>query len=113
MHMAVFLPVPPYQLFPSGGLNYLHNYKGPEISRGPLFLPKIPAHENGPREGAASLFGLRGDQAPVLSVSVVVVVLSVSRMDCTSETAEDDDEEEESSSSSSPPIEMRVLAMKL
>lgn len=31
MHTAVFLPVPLHQLFPSGGINYLHTYKGPDF----------------------------------------------------------------------------------
>ncbi|MBP1884276.1 hypothetical protein J2Z50_002565 [Ensifer mexicanus] len=35
--MAVFLPVPPQQLFPSGGFNYLHTLRA-AVSAGPFFL---------------------------------------------------------------------------
>ena len=41
MHMAVFLPVPLHQLFPSGGLNYLHTYKGPSFLVALFFYPEI------------------------------------------------------------------------
>ena len=37
MHMAVFLPVPPHQLFPSGGLKYLHTLWA-AVFRRPFFL---------------------------------------------------------------------------
>ncbi|QRM56244.1 hypothetical protein F3Y30_18150 [Sinorhizobium sp. BG8] len=36
-----FLPVPPQQLFPSGGLFTFKTIKGPSLSCGPLFLPEI------------------------------------------------------------------------
>jgi len=39
MHMAVFLPVPLQQLFPSGG-SYLQTH-GPRFFRRPFFLPRL------------------------------------------------------------------------
>ena len=41
MHMAVFLPVPPQQLFPSGGFN-LHTSMGFGFSVSPFFLRPSP-----------------------------------------------------------------------
>lgn len=45
MHIAVFLPVPLHQLFPSGGRNYLHNLKGPRFLVALFFCPKFPDAE--------------------------------------------------------------------
>jgi hypothetical protein len=36
-----FLPVPPHQLFPSGGFITFKTIKGPSSSCGPLFLPFV------------------------------------------------------------------------
>ena len=47
MHMAVFLPVPPHQLFPSGGLNHLQNYKGPALAVALFFVRKADAASAG------------------------------------------------------------------
>jgi hypothetical protein len=42
MHFGgFFLPVPPQQLFPSGGFITFKTIKGPSSSCGPLFLPFI------------------------------------------------------------------------
>ena len=41
MHMAVFLPVSQHQLFPSGGLNHLQNYKGPALAVALFFVRKV------------------------------------------------------------------------
>lgn len=40
MHLWwLLLPVPPQQLFPSGGSYYLHNYKGPSFLVALFFCP--------------------------------------------------------------------------
>jgi hypothetical protein len=45
MHLWwLLLPVPPQQLFPSGGSNYLHNYKGPSFLAALFFLRARRTH---------------------------------------------------------------------